>query len=239
MQTDWQKRNPQEVKKMFSRVSRVYDIVNHAMCFGLDVLWRKRLVKESLKSTASKSPLILDMACGSGDVAIGIAKANQAAKILAADFCADMLKVARAKVLKAGFADRIEIAEADCRHLSFEDATFDAVTISFGFRNFENRKECLKELARVLKAGGKIAMLEVARANKIMQIPQEIFMGKFVPTIASICGGNADDYKYLAKTTLEYPRNSEIKKMFEEAGFKNVKIRVMGFGLVAITSAHK
>ena len=179
------------------------------------------------------------VACGSGDVAVAVAEADEKSKICGVDFCAEMLDAAKAKAAGKNLSGRIEFAEADCSSLPFADETFDGAAISFGFRNFKDRKKCLEEIFRVLKPGGKIAMLEVARANKFIAPAQKFFMWHLVPAIAKICGSDPRDYKYLAKTTLEYPSNPEVAGMFSESGFKNVAIKPQGFGLVAITHAVK
>lgn len=235
---DTKKRDPKEVKRMFARVAKGYDFVNHAMCFGLDILWRSRLVKILLQGRRAGGAY-LDVACGSGDVAVAVAEADEKSKICGVDFCAEMLDAAKAKAAGKNLSGRIEFAEADCSSLPFADETFDGAAISFGFRNFKDRKKCLEEIFRVLKPGGKIAMLEVARANKFIAPAQKFFMWHLVPAIAKICGSDPRDYKYLAKTTLEYPSNPEVAGMFSESGFKNVAIKPQGFGLVAITHAVK
>ena len=128
--------------------------------------------------------------------------------------------------------------EADCQRLPFADGIFDAATISFGFRNFNDRPACLSEIARVLKAGAPLCVLEVARAEGLFEPVQKFFMCSAVPKIAKLFGGESADYEYLAKTTMYYPKRAEVEKMFSDAGFKNVKTRPMAFGMVAITSGE-
>ena len=259
--TDSSRRDPEEVKRMFGRVAPAYDVINRAMCGGLDVLWRRRLVKAlthkkcacgisrgackckpAARSGAKDSdspPKYIDIACGSGDVALAVASANPNAKIVGADFCAPMLDIARAKTKKAGRTAQISYIEADCEKLPFDDCTFDGATISFGFRNFRDRPKCLREIARVLKPGARLCILEVARAGKLMGPVQAFFMGKVVPCVAGVFGGSRDDYVYLAKTTMEYPRDAEIEKMFSDAGFREFSVKKMGFGLVGISCGRK
>ncbi len=229
-------REASSVKQMFSRVAPFYDFINRAMTFGLDIVWRKRLVR--LLELSNGDVRVIDIACGSGDVAIEIAKQNPNAKIVCSDFCVPMLEIAEAKFAKK-YPNRAEFKEADCEHLPFKNGLFDGATISFGFRNFRNRQKCLKEIARVLKTNGRLCILEVSRAEGFFRFAQKIFMGKIVPTIASVCGGIRADYEYLAKTTLEYPSPSEVEQMFVDAGFENVSTKKMAFGLVSITSGNK
>ncbi len=228
-------RQEADVGKMFGRIAPSYDKINRAMCFGLDILWRKKLVKYVLKNGEPKS--VFDCACGSGDVSIELAKKFPNAKIIGGDFCEEMLELAKEKASKQNL--KIEFLFADCQKLPFEDSQFDAVTISFGFRNFKDRNSCLKEIVRVLKPNGILAILEVAKAEGIFQKIQKIFMGKFVPSVAKIFGGQKADYEYLAETTFDYPSNFQVKQMLLDAGLKNPKIEKLAFGLVAISSAEK
>ncbi len=234
-----QKRDPNEVKEMFGAVAKNYDKINRAMCFGLDALWRKSLAKTAIGERLENSPLVVDLACGSGDVCVELLKLDKTANVVGADFCPEMLEIAKEKIAKLELADRAKFLQADCENLPFENSTFDAVTISFGFRNFQNRQKCLGEIARVLKPNGRLAILEVSRANACLEFAQKIFMGTFVPTIASLLGGRKQDYTYLANTTMQYPFPKEVEKMFAEAGFENIKTKKFGCGLVAITTGTK
>lgn len=246
---DFEKRDPEEVKTMFAEVAKNYDKINRAMCFGLDVLWRNALADSALSQTpnAAETPQtartkkILDIACGSGDVALALAKKDASAEITAADFCPEMLEVARAKIARqpAQIAGRITTQRADCLALPFAPETFDAATISFGFRNFQNREKCLEQINTILKRGGKLAVLEVSRARGFFGAAQHFFMGRIVPDIAAVFGGNKADYEYLANTTLAYPLPEEVENMFRQAGFGNVETRKFGCGLVALTTGIK
>ena len=235
---DFQKREPEDVKNMFSKVSKNYDKITRAMCFGLDILWRKKLAKIALSNTSQKTKII-DIACGSGDVCIELAKSNLNAEIIGSDFCPEMLKIAEEKIAKANLNNRITFQQADCENLPFDDNSFDAITISFGFRNFQNREKCLNEITRILNLNGRLAILEVSRTNAIMEFAQRFFMCFFVPIIASILGGEKQSYKYLANTTMSYPYPKDVEKMLANAGLKEIKTYKMGCGLVAITTGVK
>ncbi len=236
---DFKQRNPDDVKNMFSEVSKNYDKINRAMCFGLDVLWRKKLAKIALSEKTDHTKKVIDLACGSGDVCLELAKADKSAEIVASDFCPEMLEIAKQKAIVANLDKRIIFQQADCQNMPFESNNFDVATISFGFRNFQNRQACLTEIARILKTGGRLAILEVSRANAFIEWAQKIFMCTIVPIIATIFGGNKESYKYLANTTMAYPYPKEIEKMFTDAGFENIKTRKLAFGLVAITTGIK
>ncbi len=239
-------RNPEDVRQMFARTSKTYDAANRAMCMGLDVIWRRRLVRALLDGAQSGgSPAFLDAACGSGDVALEILKAHPGARVTGADFCAPMLEKARKKIEGAdakypgkSLLGRAEFVEADCEHLPFADGAFSGATAAFGFRNFENREACLKEIRRVLKGGAMFHCLEVARTKKILSPAQYAFMKWIVPAIGAAAGGRREDYLYLGESTLRYPTQPEVEQIFRNAGFERVQTRPMMFGFVAITSAR-
>lgn len=224
------------VKAMFGRVSTHYDKINNAMCLGLDKSWRRK-ISTILAKKKLNSPVI-DIACGSGDVAIEILK-NTKANVICVDFCPEMLTIAKEKIEKLGFGKRVEFFCADCESLPFADASFSSATIAFGLRNFQNREKCLREIYRILEKNSMLVVLEVARAHTIFQPIQNFFMGKFVPNIANILGGNKKDYKYLADTTKEFPSKIELEKFFKNAKFKDIKTISLAFGFVAITIAEK
>ncbi len=245
--TNSDSREPEQVKALFSRVSRVYDAANRAMCAGLDSLWRKRLVgalRKGLPAESSGSASIIDVACGSGDVALETLFNIPGSSVVCADFCAPMLDSAKRKMSLADskfpglkISARAKFAEADCLSLPFENDSFDGATLAFGLRNFNDRRACLAEIRRVLKPGAKLHCLEVARVAKIFSPAQSIFMKWVVPAIGTLIGGNWDDYRYLGESTLKYPDNRGVEKLFLEAGFSEISIRPMMLGFVAITSA--
>ncbi len=234
---DPSKRDENSVKAMFAHTAAHYDLINRAMTFGMDAIWRKRLASQM--KLGNGETLVADIACGSGDSALAIARMYPNASIKCVDFCVPMLDIARAKFAKKLPGRNVEFIEADCERLPFGDSVFDGAAISFGFRNFRRRSECLREIARVLKPNAALCMLEVSRAKGMLAHIQRFFMSGFVPCAAAACGGRKSDYKYLSETTLSYPECCEVEKMFAEAGLKNVKTLPMAFGFVAITSGQK
>ncbi len=232
-------RDSESVSGMFARIAPSYDRINRAMCFGLDVLWRKKLVRSVKECVGSNGIEILDCACGSGDVCLELSRSIPGASIIGIDFCPQMLAAAKEKAAKYAPNSKIEFLNGDCCALPFEDSRFDAATIAFGFRNFNDRRKCLEEIARVLKPDGLLAILEVARAGGIFAFFQRVFMCGAVPAIAKIFGGRREDYKYLAHTTMDYPHNPEVMRILESAGFSMVKIAPMAFGMVALNTAQK
>lgn len=234
-------RDPKDVRDMFARVAPKYDLINRTMCFGLDKLWRKALAKSALKAAKkSQNSKILDLACGSGDTALEILSLDDSASVVCCDLCQEMLTLAEQKITASGFAKRAQFVCADAQNLPFKNGEFGACTISFGFRNFQKRKECLAEISRTLAPNGEVLILEVARAPRIFEWAQNLFMANFVPLAAKLCGAkNIDDYRYLAKTTREFPPQKELKKLIESSNFKNTRRKAFAFGFVALTISEK
>lgn len=233
-------RNPKQVRNMFARVAPKYDLINRAMCFGMDKYWRKCLAKNAIVIAKKINLPILDLACGSGDVALEILKLDNSVCVVCCDLCQEMLDIAKNKIIRAGYESRVKFVCADAQNLPFDASSFSVCTISFGFRNFQNRKECLIEISRVLQDFGKILILEVARAPKIFSPIQNFFMLHCVPFIATLCGAkNKDDYKYLAKTTKEFPSQKDLILLIESSNFKNSYYKSFAFGFVALTISEK
>ncbi len=221
MNNNFEKRNAQEVKKMFSGIAENYDRANRLMCFGLDKYWRNVLAKKAAK-LCSNAPL-LDAACGSGDVALSALKVGLPYGVVCADFCPELLQLAKSKL--AAFKNA-EFAECDCLDLhAFADNTFGAITVAFGFRNFQDRQKCLAEFNRVLKKGGKMFILEVALSKSLSGKIVSFFMDKITPQIAAFAGSNKDDYIYLSKTAKLFPDGAKMEEMFKKANFCNFKRR--------------
>lgn len=219
MNNNFEKRNPEEVKKMFSGIAESYDRANRLMCFGLDKYWRKVLAKKAA-SLCQNAPL-LDAACGSGDVAFAALKLGLPKGVVCADFCPELLQLAKSKLVAFKNAT---FAECDCSNLhDFADNTFGAITVAFGFRNFQDRQKCLFEFNRVLKKGGKLFILEVALSKSLSGKAVSFFMDCIIPQIAAFAGSNKDDYLYLSKTAKLFPDNNQIGEMFKKANFANFK----------------
>jgi len=236
-------RDAKSVRGMFTKIAPSYDLMNRVISLGMDAVWRRRLVAAALEGLPQKAR-VLDMACGSGEVSFALwsafKKRGLGVSVMGADFCEGMLKLARVKMFERGISPNPpEFLFADCADLPFADETFDAVTIAFGLRNFKKREKCLMELARVLKPGGKLCVLEVSRAPLFLKNIQDFLMAHIIPNIAFLLGCDRDAYKYLAETTRNFPDNATLCRLINALGFAGAKSRAMAFGAVALTTAQK
>ncbi len=220
-------RQPDAVCGMFSSLVSCYDRLNWTMTLGMDRLWRKRLVELTLKNNPDR---VLDLAAGTGDVALLLQQSG--IDVMASDFCAPMLERAEAKGVK-------HTQVADALDLSFDDASFDAVTVAWGYRNFTDREKAAQEVLRVLKPGGWFHILESSEPNDWRRPFHRLYCQTFFPLIGKLVAGNADAYSYLANTVADFPQPEILKQQLEALGFTNVVWESMGMGAVCLHSAQK
>jgi len=220
------------VREMFSGIARRYDFLNHFLSVNTDRRWR-RLVRKKLEDVLIREDaLILDVACGTGDLSLELQK-NAKAKIIGTDFCRPMLSIAFDKNEKNN--EQIPYIEADGMNLSFADASFDAVTIAFGLRNFSNWQDGLKELHRVLKKGGKIVILEFS--TPIVPGFKQIFnlyFTQILPRIGGAVSGSRGAYQYLPDSVSRFPDQKNLAEMMGETGFDKVEYVNLTGGIAAI-----
>jgi demethylmenaquinone methyltransferase/2-methoxy-6-polyprenyl-1,4-benzoquinol methylase len=225
------------VREMFSGIARRYDFLNHFLSANIDKRWRK-LVRERLQTELSNpNALILDVACGTGDLAIELQQHAQA-KIIGTDFCRPMLAVAAEK----NFRNKLSIPylEGDGMKLSFPDETFEAVTIAFGLRNFSNWLDGLKEFRRVLKKGGKLIVLEFS-APVVPGFKQafNFYFTQILPRIGGAVSGSRGAYEYLPDSVSRFPDQKNLAKMMGEVGFEKVDYKNLTGGIAAIHTGTK
>ncbi|MGI8884215.1 MAG: bifunctional demethylmenaquinone methyltransferase/2-methoxy-6-polyprenyl-1,4-benzoquinol methylase UbiE [Pyrinomonadaceae bacterium] len=225
------------VREMFSGIARRYDFLNHFLSVNTDRRWR-RLVRKKLEDVLIREDaLILDVACGTVDLSLELQK-NAKAKIIGTDFCRPMLSIAFDKNEKNN--EQIPYIEADGMNLSFADASFDAVTIAFGLRNFSNWQDGLKELHRVLKKGGKIVILEFS--TPIVPGFKQIFnlyFTQILPRIGGAVSGSRGAYQYLPDSVSRFPDQKNLAEMMGETGFDKVEYVNLTGGIAAIHSGVK
>jgi demethylmenaquinone methyltransferase/2-methoxy-6-polyprenyl-1,4-benzoquinol methylase len=220
------------VREMFGGIAKRYDFLNHFLSGNTDKRWR-RLVRQKLeRELSNENALILDVACGTGDLSLELQK-NARAKVIGTDFCRPMLTIARDKNAKEN--QSIPYIEGDGLNLSFADETFEAVTIAFGLRNFSNWLDGLKELRRVLKNGGKLAILEFS--TPVVPGFKQIFNLYFtqvLPRIGGAVSGSRGAYEYLPDSVSKFPDQKNLSKMMQEVGFSDVNYQNLTGGIAAI-----
>lgn len=220
------------VREMFSGIAKRYDFLNHFLSVNIDKRWR-RLVSRELKETlADPEALVLDVACGTGDLAVELRRSGKA-RVIGTDFCRPMLEIAAEKNEKTGLS--IPYLEADGMNLSFADGTFDAITIAFGLRNFSNWEAGLREFHRLLKPGGRLAILEFS-APVVPGFRQAFgfYFSKVLPRIGGAVSGSRGAYEYLPNSVSRFPDQKNLARMLEEVGFEAVRYRNLTGGIAAL-----
>jgi demethylmenaquinone methyltransferase/2-methoxy-6-polyprenyl-1,4-benzoquinol methylase len=225
------------VNKMFAGIAGRYDLVNHLLSGGVDFYWR-RVLTRMVKACTPKNAV--DLATGSGDVAFKLRdRMGTEVPVTGLDFCEPMLEEARAKrSVKASYSD-IAFEFGDCMDLPLGDNSVDAVTISFGLRNFENRQRGLQEILRVLRPGGRLFVLEFSQPDTWF-CPIYYFYLKFIlPWVAALATGDKSAYEYLAGTIENFPSKEALMEQLKQAGYKTVEATGLTFSIVAIHEAQK
>jgi len=227
----------EQVADMFNNISKTYDFLNHFMSLGIDILWRKKAIGELKKL---KPQLMLDVATGTGDFAFEAIQILDPAKVIGVDISQGMLDVADEKIKKRRLSDRFEVRLGDSEKLLFEDNTFDAVTVAFGVRNYENLEQGLSDMLRVLKPGGKIVILEFSKPQKfpIKQL-YNFYFNSITPAIGKMFSKNNDAYKYLPESVAAFPDGRNFLTLMHKVGFKDTKFQPLTFGISSIYTGIK
>ena len=226
----------EQVATMFDNIAGNYDFLNHFLSLGIDIFWRKRLVRKLQKQ---KPQNILDVATGTADLAIAMMKIKPF-NVVGIDISNGMLEVGRKKIKQQDLEKTIQLQQADSEDLPFEDATFDAVTVSFGARNFENLQKGLSEMARVLKPGGKIYILEFSQPTLFPFKQLYDFYFKFVlPLIGKLLSKDNAAYTYLPESVKAFPHGKELNSIIENCGYTNAKNHPLTMGIASIYTAQK
>lgn len=226
-----------QVEQMFDTISGNYDDLNRVISLGTDVGWRKKV----LKMVNSKKPeSILDIATGTGDLAIIFAKNTKATKIVGLDISEGMLAVAKKKIKNTSLDKKIEFIKADSENLPFNDNSFDAITVSFGIRNFEHLDKGLSEIYRVLKPTGLFVVLETSVPSKFpFKQGYHLYCNYFLPTVGKLFSKDKAAYSYLSKSASVFPFGKELNNILEKIGFINVVNQPQSFGVATIYKATK
>ena len=226
----------EQVAQMFDTISGNYDGLNRVISFGIDVEWRKKV----LKIVSAKNPkTILDIATGTGDLAILMAQTD-ATEIIGADISEGMMEVGRKKVKEKNLENRIRLVYGDSENLPFGDNHFDAITVAFGIRNFETLEKGLAEILRVLKPGGIFVILETSVPTKFPYKQGYRFYSKYLlPMIGRLFSKDRTAYTYLSESASVFPFGEELNNILRKIGFIEVKNMPQTFGVATIYSASK
>lgn len=227
----------EQVADMFNNISPKYDLLNRMMTMRIDIIWRKKAIRSLLPLAPQ---LILDVATGTGDFAIESIQILKPKKIIGVDISQGMLEVAKEKIKKKGLESQFEVALGDSEKLQFEDNTFDAVTVAFGVRNFENLEKGLSEIHRVLKPGGKAIILELSNptAFPVKQL-FHLYFHKMVPAMGKIISKDSSAYTYLPESVAKFPDGKRFAAITDKVGFKETKVKPQTFGFCTIYEATK
>lgn len=226
----------EQVAQMFNSISGRYDFLNHLLSLGIDKIWRKKAIKIL---AASKPKLMLDVATGTGDFAIQ-ALSIKPEKVIGVDISEGMLEVGRKKIAQRGLSEKIELTLGDSENLPFPDNNFDAVTVGFGVRNFENLKKGLAEINRVMKPGATLVVLEFSRPTRFPFKQVYNFYFKFIlPKIGRLVSRDKSAYTYLPESVEAFPDGERFLAILHETGFKNTACKPLTFGTSSIYTAQK
>jgi demethylmenaquinone methyltransferase/2-methoxy-6-polyprenyl-1,4-benzoquinol methylase len=223
-----------ETTPIFSSVARHYDLLNRLLSLGIDRAWRKKLAEKTWGLAR-----ILDVATGTGDVAIEIAKRFPLAHVVGIDPSTEMLKLASIKITESGLSERIQLKEGVAEELPFPSCTFDAVTIAFGIRNTKDPLLSLKEMKRVLRKGGKVFLLEFGiPENPIIKPLYSLYLNCIVPLMGRLFG-RGSEYRYLAESIPQFPQRAEFESLMMKAGIKPQGFSELTFGTAILYTGIK
>jgi demethylmenaquinone methyltransferase/2-methoxy-6-polyprenyl-1,4-benzoquinol methylase len=226
----------EQIEKMFDSISGRYDFLNRFLSLGTDIYWRKLMVNRLRKKQPKN---ILDIATGTADVAIAMRKISPE-QIIGLDLSEGMLEIGREKVKKKGLGNLIQLVKGDSENLPYQENTFEAVTVAFGVRNFENLLKGLSEMNRVMKPGGKVVILEFSRPT-IFPVKQlyDFYFRYFCPWWGKLISKDDSAYRYLYESVNAFPEGDSFLEVAKKAGFKELKAERVTFGIVSLYTGVK
>ena len=228
---------PYGEERMFNHIAPTYDQLNHTLSMGIDRSWRRKAI-HTLRPYHPQQ--ILDIATGTGDFAILACRELQPQFLIGADISEGMMEVGREKVQQAGLADKVSFAREDCTALSFADATFDAVTVAFGVRNFEHLDIALGEMCRVLRPNGHLVILELSTPDRFpMKQLFTLYSKVVMPLIGKLISKDNSAYTYLPESIRAFPQGEVMQRSIRNAGFSQVRFRRLTFGICTLYVATK
>lgn len=232
----------EQVSEMFDNIASNYDFLNHFLSGGIDILWRKKAIKvlgKYLKAENASNPVLLDVATGTGDLALEALNLKPS-KIHGIDISDKMLDVGRQKVKDRKLEGIVELLQADSENLPFEDNKFDGITVSFGVRNFENLKQGLSEMRRVLKKDRVAVIVELSKPkNPIFGALYGFYSNTILPMIGKLVSKDSRAYTYLPESVAAFPNGKAFLNILEEVGYRDVKCIPLTFGICSIYIGKK
>ena len=227
----------EQVEEMFDHIAPAYDKLNHTLSFGIDKIWRNKAINY-LKPFHPQS--IMDVATGTGDFALLASRKLNPKKLIGTDISEGMMNVGRKKVEQAGLSETISFAREDCTCLTFDTATFDAITVAFGIRNFEDLDKGLAEMCRVLKTGGHLVILELSTPDRFpMKQLFTLYSKVVIPLLGKTISKDNSAYTYLPQTIRAFPQGEVMQKIIKKAGFSEVRFKRLTFGICTLYTATK
>lgn len=226
-----------QVEQMFDHIAPSYDLLNRLLSFGIDRSWRKAAIKSLLPYAPQH---LLDVATGTGDFALLAAQMLHPQQLVGVDLSEGMLQVAREKVAQSSLHPIIHLQKEDCLQLSFADNSFDAVTVAYGVRNFEQLEKGLSEMLRVLRPGGRLVIIELTTPQRFPMKQLFAFYAKILmPTLGKLIAKDARAYTYLPQTMAAFPQGEMMQKILQKVGYHEVAFRRFTFGLSTLYTACK
>lgn len=224
-----EERKEKQVERMFDNIAHSYDRLNHLLSWGIDKRWRKATIKSLMPY---RHDHILDVATGTGDFALLEAKLLKPVQITGADLSEGMMQIGRQKADKMGLGDIIKFQKEDCTHMSFANETFDAVTVAYGVRNFTDLDKGLREMRRVLRPGGRLAILELCTPKSFpMRQLFWIYSHVVMPLIGKLISRDTRAYRYLPATMEAFPQGEVMRGILKRAGYTDISFKRFTFGL--------
>ena len=225
-----------QVERMFDEIAGRYDFLNHALSFGIDRYWRRKGI-EALRSLAPRK--ILDVATGTGDLALEAYRLLQPEQIVGIDISEQMMQIGQKKASQAGLSDKIVFKRQNCADLQLDSNTFDAALVAFGIRNFENLDRGLQEILRVLRPEGKLMILELSTPEYFPMKQIYRLYSQLIPLIGKGISRNTVAYRYLPQSIRAFPQNRKMAAILEKNGFVDVRYQKLSFGVCSLYLGSK
>lgn len=228
---------------MFDNIARKYDVLNHILSMGLDCYWRKKMIKRlkqhQVSTSKNKTIKILDVATGTGDLAIMTAK-KVPARVIGVDISLKMLESGNVKIIKKGLQHRVNLQQGDGEQLPFTDNAFDAVLIAFGIRNFEHPEKGLREMIRVVKPGGYLIIMEFSMITPgLLKFFFNIYFKRILPLVGRMISKDKSAYQYLPDSVNEFASKYKLLELMKQNKLKHCKKTLLSFGIVSIFEGQK